>query len=66
MAPVRSDDPIGAIGAYWAQTYEATPEEVDTLETLSRATATAIDVCMRQHSHPRPGSAIACAPGARA
>jgi two-component sensor histidine kinase len=43
MAPVRSDDPIGAIGAYWAQTYEATPEEVDTLETLSRATATAIE-----------------------
>jgi two-component sensor histidine kinase len=43
MAPVRSDDPIGAIGAYWAQPYEATPEEVDTLETLSRATATAIE-----------------------
>jgi len=43
MAPVRSDDPIGAIGAYWGQEYEATAEEVEALETLARATATAME-----------------------
>ncbi len=43
MTPVRSEDPIGAIGAYWAQVYEAGPEEIDTLETLARATATAME-----------------------
>jgi two-component sensor histidine kinase len=43
MVPVRSEDPIGAIGAYWSEVYTATPEEIDTLETLCRATATAIE-----------------------
>ncbi len=43
MAPVRSEDPIGAIGAYWGKVYEPTPEEVGTLETLTRATATAME-----------------------
>ncbi|HZH51781.1 MAG TPA: HWE histidine kinase domain-containing protein [Microvirga sp.] len=43
MAPVRSDDPIGAIGAYWGQVYEPTADEVETLETLTRATATAME-----------------------
>jgi two-component sensor histidine kinase len=43
MVPIRSEDPIGAIGAYWSDVYEATPEEIDTLETLCRATATAIE-----------------------
>lgn len=43
MAPVRSDDPIGAIGAYWGQIYQASAEEIDTLETLARATATAME-----------------------
>jgi GAF domain-containing protein len=43
MAPVRSADPIGAIGAYWGQVYEPTSDEVETLETLTRATATAME-----------------------
>lgn len=43
MAPVRSDDPIGAIGAYWAEVYDPSPEEIDTLETLARAAATAME-----------------------
>jgi two-component sensor histidine kinase len=43
MAPVRSEDPIGAIGAYWGQVYEPTADEVETLETLTRATATAME-----------------------
>lgn len=43
MTPVRSDDPIGALGAYWGQPYEAAAEEVETLETLARAAATAME-----------------------
>lgn len=43
MAPVRSEDPIGAIGAYWSQVYEPISDEVETLETLTRATATAME-----------------------
>jgi two-component sensor histidine kinase len=43
MVPVRSNDPIGAIGAYWSEPYRATNEQVATLERLSRATATAME-----------------------
>src|SRR5688500_19120819 len=43
MIPVRSDDPIGAIGAYWSEPYRATAEQVQTLERLARATATAME-----------------------
>lgn len=43
MVPVRSDDPIGAIGAYWSEPYRATDEQVETLERLARATATAME-----------------------
>jgi len=43
MVPVRSDDPIGAIGAYWSDCYRATPAQVETLERLARATATAME-----------------------
>ncbi|GAA3891081.1 HWE histidine kinase domain-containing protein [Sphingomonas limnosediminicola] len=43
MVPVRSDDPIGAIGAYWSDPYRATTQQVETLERLARATATAME-----------------------
>jgi two-component sensor histidine kinase len=43
MVPVRSDDPIGAIGAYWSDCYRATDRQVDVLERLARATATAME-----------------------
>ena len=43
MVPVRSDDPIGAIGAYWSECYRATPDQVAMLERLARATATAME-----------------------
>lgn len=43
MVPVRSNDPIGAIGAYWSECYRATDEQVHTLERLARATATAME-----------------------
>jgi two-component sensor histidine kinase len=43
MVPVRSDDPIGAIGAYWSECYTASPEQIEMLERLARATATAME-----------------------
>ena len=43
MVPVRSTDPIGAIGAYWSDCYRATREQVDIVERLARATATAME-----------------------
>ena len=43
VAPVRSQDPLGAIGAYWAEVYEPSADEVDVLEALARATATALE-----------------------
>ena len=36
MVPVRSDDPIGAIGAYWSEPYCASDAQVQTLERLAR------------------------------
>ena len=43
MVPVRSTDPIGAIGAYWSERYRATDAQVEVLERLARATATAME-----------------------
>lgn len=43
MVPVRSADPIGAIGAYWSDCYRATPEQIGIVERLARATATAME-----------------------
>lgn len=43
MVPVRSDDPIGAIGAYWSDCYRASDEQVALFERLARATATAME-----------------------
>lgn len=43
MVPVRSADPIGAIGAYWSDCYRATREQIDIVERLARATATAME-----------------------
>jgi two-component sensor histidine kinase len=43
MAPAGSEHPIGALGAYWAQVYEPTHYEIETVETLARAVATALE-----------------------
>ena len=43
MTPVRANDPIAAIGAYWAETRDFTDEEVARLEVVARATATALE-----------------------
>ncbi len=43
MMPIRTVDPIGAIGAYWATRHKATPEEVDLLQALADSTSVAIE-----------------------
>ena len=42
MVPVRREDPIGAIGAYWARQHAATPGEVGVLQSLADAAALAL------------------------
>jgi signal transduction histidine kinase len=43
MSPIRSIDPIGAIGTYWAQTRQFTPCDVRLLQALADTTAVAIE-----------------------
>lgn len=43
MTPIGRDEPIAALGAYWSRNYTAPKEVVDTLETLARAAATALE-----------------------
>lgn len=43
ITPVRPDDPIAAIGAYWSVAHEPSPEVVARLELMARATATALE-----------------------
>ena len=42
MVPVRTDDPVAAIGAYWADEHDATEGEQSTLEALARAASLAL------------------------
>ncbi|GAB4368164.1 MAG: hypothetical protein Kow00121_07070 [Elainellaceae cyanobacterium] len=43
VVPIRTANPIGAIGNYWATQYTPTPEEVDLLQTLADAAAIALE-----------------------
>jgi two-component sensor histidine kinase len=43
MTPVRPDDPIAAIGAYWSTERQPTADEVMKLQVMARATATALE-----------------------
>jgi two-component system CheB/CheR fusion protein len=42
MVPVRVEDPVAAIGAYWADEHVASEDEQRVLETLARAAALAL------------------------
>lgn len=42
MTPIRQEDPIGAIGAYWAALHPASAEELETLQALGDSAAMAI------------------------
>jgi signal transduction histidine kinase len=45
MMPIRTMEPIGAIGAYWASRHKATPEEVTLLQALADSTSVAMEAC---------------------
>jgi signal transduction histidine kinase/ActR/RegA family two-component response regulator len=42
MVPIRSEDPIGAIGAYWSRHHAATPEELDVMQALADSASIAV------------------------
>lgn len=42
MVPVRREDPIGAIGAYWARHHTATADEVGVLQSLADSASLAL------------------------
>jgi two-component sensor histidine kinase len=50
MVPVRREDPIGAIGAYWGEGRHPSEEAITRLEVMARATATAIDSALMHAS----------------
>jgi signal transduction histidine kinase len=41
MTPIRSEDPIGAIGLYWADHHQATADEMEMLQALGDSAAMA-------------------------
>jgi len=43
MVPIRSLDPVGAIGNYWARHYRPTAEQVKILQALANTTAVALE-----------------------
>lgn len=54
MAPIRTADPLGAIGVYWDMKYQATDEQMRLLQVLADATAVAMeDVAIQQELEER-------------
>jgi len=43
IVPIRSSDPLGAIGTYWAQRHHASSDEVALLRTLAASAAVALE-----------------------
>lgn len=43
MMPIRTMEPIGAIGVYWATRHKATPDEVNLLQALADSTSVAME-----------------------
>jgi signal transduction histidine kinase len=43
MVPIRSMDPVGAIGTYWAVCRQPRPEEVNLLQALANSTSVAME-----------------------
>ncbi len=42
IVPIRPEDPVGAIGAYWAEVHEATPDELDLLQAIANGASLAM------------------------
>lgn len=43
MVPIRTLEPIGAIGTYWAEAYRASDEQVELLQALADSTSIALE-----------------------
>jgi putative nucleotidyltransferase with HDIG domain len=43
MVPIRTMDPVGAIGNYWAESHQPTKDELELLQALADTTAVAIE-----------------------
>ncbi|MGE3728560.1 MAG: ATP-binding protein [Candidatus Sericytochromatia bacterium] len=43
MVPIRQQQPLGAIGIYWAKTHRATPEEVALIQALADTVSVALE-----------------------
>lgn len=43
MVPIRPHDPVGAVGAYWSEAHEPSPEVIAALEKIARAAAISIE-----------------------
>lgn len=43
MVPIRQQNPLGAIGNYWAQPHQTTPEEVALLQALADTVSVALE-----------------------
>ena len=43
MTPIRSSEPVGSIGTYWADSHVATPAEAEVLQALADSTAVALE-----------------------
>lgn len=43
MVPIRTLEPIGAIGTYWASQYRATADQIEMLQALADATSVALE-----------------------
>lgn len=43
MVPIRTIDPVGAIGNYWAERHQPTTEEIKVLQALADVTAVAME-----------------------
>lgn len=50
MVPVRTEDPVAAIGAYWATKRKATGSEVELMQTIANAAAVAMTNVALLHS----------------
>jgi two-component sensor histidine kinase len=55
MVPVRQDDPIAAMGAYWAKTREISAAEVELLQSVANAAALAVAYVDLQAGRHRAG-----------
>lgn len=43
MIPIRCEDPIGAIGIYWAQQHRCTPQELEIIQALADTVSVAME-----------------------